>query len=97
MATIGTTVETPGAGHFATLMERWRRERGLQDSAFAAHLGLTRSAWSQVKHGVRPVPRHMAAAVLARAEEPWRTAFERALARDLEELADLGATQTAAR
>jgi hypothetical protein len=66
-------------------MERWRHSRGVNNKDFAASLGRTKSEWANVKYGHRPVPRSMVAAVLATAEEPWRSGFERALVDDLAE------------
>jgi transcriptional regulator with XRE-family HTH domain len=66
-------------------MERWRASRGVSHAEFAAGLGRSQSEWSHVLRGRRPVPRSMAAAVLATADEPWRSGFERALVDDLAE------------
>jgi transcriptional regulator with XRE-family HTH domain len=78
-------VDTSGTGRFAALMDRWRQSRGVDHARFASSLGQSKSGWSHIHHGRRPVPRGMAARVLATAEEPWRSAFEHALAADLEE------------
>ena len=74
-------------------MERWRLSQGVNHTEFATALGRKKSEWSHVKHGRRPVSRAMAGAVLATAEEPWRSAFERALAADLEDLGAAGMTE----
>jgi plasmid maintenance system antidote protein VapI len=64
-------------------MERWRCSQGVSHTAFATSLGRSRSEWSHIYHGRRPVSRTLAARVLATAEEPWRSAFERAYVDDL--------------
>jgi len=76
-------LESIPTGRFATLMERWRQSLGLNNQDFASRLGRGTSEWSQVQRGRRPVTRTMAARVLAKAEEPWRSAFERALVDDV--------------
>jgi hypothetical protein len=63
-------------------MERWRRALGLSNRAFARMLGRSQPEWSMVQRGIRPVSRAIETAVLARAEEPWHSGFERALAQD---------------
>jgi len=72
----------PDVGPFAALMERWRGALGLSNRAFARMLGRSQPEWSLVQRGVRPVSRAIETAVLTRADEPWRSGFERALAQD---------------
>lgn len=38
---------------FIRRMDEWRRERGESNSAFAAHLGLSRSYWLKLRTGDR--------------------------------------------
>ena len=42
-------------GHFVRGMERWRAELGLSSNAFADKLGVSRSYWSLVRRGLRPL------------------------------------------
>ena len=65
------------------LMDRWRQSLGLNNQDFARQLGRGKSEWSQVQRGRRGVTRALAARVLATAEEPWRSGFERALVEDV--------------
>ena len=66
--------------------------QGLSNPEFAARLGRSESGWSLVQNGYRRVSLDLAAAVLARAEEPWRSGFERALVEDVAEAGTAGTT-----
>lgn len=53
----GANAHAPGRdpGHFVRGMERWRVEVGVSMNAFADYLGVSRSYYSQVRRGLRPV------------------------------------------
>ena len=51
-------------GHFVRGMERWRAELGLTVNGFADYLGVSRSYWSLVRRGLRPVSMNLVKRVL---------------------------------
>jgi hypothetical protein len=50
--------------HFVRGMEEWRRSMGLTSNAFADYLKVSRSYWSLVRRGLRPVSMPLALRVL---------------------------------
>ena len=71
------------ADRFAALLDDWRLSLGLNNRDFARYLGRSKSEWSLVQRGERHVTKALAAASLAKAREPWRSALATALADDL--------------
>jgi hypothetical protein len=65
------------------LLDRWRKDMGLDHAAFAAFLGRHKSEWSRVWRGDRAPSQSLIRTALGLAQEPWKSALEKALIADL--------------
>lgn len=68
---------------FSRALELWRRELHLGHNAFARHLEISHGYWNQIRTGKREPSMAFVKAVLNKADEPWRSALERAHVTDL--------------
>lgn len=76
-------------GRVVALADEWRKSLGLDHRGLTRLLRRPESEWSMLRAGRRRPSAAFVGVLLNTATEPWKTAFERAYAADLEARARL--------